>query len=122
MASNCAHGKYSGQHLGVGAMDTKKMTDRAVAVSQDMKGLMENLRLANPALAESMTAKPLMASKTPWGTLAAGGIAWLSSRYGLGLDAEMCALLSGIAVLAGSYAMRYITTSPIAGVIKGAPS
>ena len=76
--------------------------------------ILAELEQVSPDLARQLTAKPLLASKTPWGTLLAGVVAWASAKYGLGLDADATNLVAGLGVLAGSYAMRSITKRPIA--------
>ncbi len=75
--------------------------------------------MADPkALAEQLTGKALIASKTPWGTLAGGIVGFLVARYGLGWDQGTQTLVAGAGVLVGSYIMRWITTSPITSMIK----
>lgn len=70
------------------------------------------------AIDPGITGKALIASKTPWGVLAAYGIAFLGAHFGLGLDADTTGVVAGAAVLVGSYAMRYITTDTITGIFK----
>ena len=91
--------------------------NEAIAAAKSLPNLVANLYALDPALATQLESKPLLASKTPWGTLAAGVIAWISSRYGFGFDETTCGLLSGVAVLIGSYVMRALTKQPIAGVL-----
>lgn len=99
-----------------------RSTNKAIAAAQDVPTLIKGLQAANPALAEQLTGKPLLASRTPWGTLAVAGVSWLASRYGLGWDDTTCAVVAGAGVLAGAYAMRAITTSPIAGWFAAKPA
>ena len=89
----------------------------AIAAARSLPNLIANLYALDPALATQLESKPLLASKTPWGTLGAGVVAWLSSRYGFGFDETTCGLVSGVAVLLGSYAMRAVTKQPIAGLL-----
>ena len=70
---------------------------------------------------EVFTGKALIASKSPWGTLAGGGIAWLATRYGFGWDQITCNLVAGVAIVLASYAMRYFTNEPITGIITAKP-
>ncbi len=93
----------------------------AVAGARSLPGLITNLQSIDPTLATQLTAKPLLASKSPWGTLAAGAVGWLSARYGLGLDDTTTALIAGLCVLAGSYAMRAITKQPTSGLVTVVP-
>jgi hypothetical protein len=90
----------------------------AVSAAKSLPNLIANLYALDPALATQLETKPLLASKTPWGTLAAGMVGWVSSRYGFGFDANTCSLVSGFAVLVGSYAMRALTRQPIAGLLN----
>lgn len=87
--------------------------DSAVAAAQNLPDLVANLEAVDPTLAEQLTAKPLLASRTPWGTLLCAVVAWVSARYGIGLDPNATALVAGMGVLAGSYAMRYVTRRPV---------
>ena len=89
----------------------------AIADAKDLPGLIAGVSAINPALATQLESKPLLASRTPWGTVAAGVVAWLSSRYGLGFDETTCSLIAGGGVLLGSYAMRYVTKQPVAGIV-----
>ena len=91
--------------------------NEAIAAAKSLPNLIANLYALDPALAAQLESKPLLASKSPWGTLAAGVVAWLSSRYGFGFDETTCGLVSGVAVLLGSYAMRAITKQPVVGVL-----
>ena len=92
-----------------------------VAAAKDLPDLIAKAKEVDPALAEQLTAKPLIASKSPIGTLVAGVVTWLASKYALGWDQTTCDLVAGAAVLIGGYMMRYITSSPIAGFFsKGA--
>ena len=100
---------------------TATVRDRVVADARSLPDLIEKAKTADPALAEQLTAKPLLASKSPVGTLIAGVVAWAAGRYGLGWDQTTCDLVAGCAVLLGGYGMRYVTTGPIAGIFsKGA--
>ena len=91
--------------------------DRAIADAKDLPSLINNVSAVDPALAASLTGKALLASKSPWGSLAGGIVGWLVSHYGLGWDQATCDLVAGACVLAASYVMRYITAAPITGVV-----
>ena len=92
--------------------------DQVIADAKSLPDLIAKAQTVDPALAEQLTAKSLAASKTPWGTLASGIIGWLVAHYGLGWDSATCDLVAGGAVLLGSYAMRYVTKSPIGGILS----
>lgn len=94
------------------------LVNEAVAEAKSLPALITNLEAINPDLATQLTSKPLLASKTPWGTVAAGLIGYVSARYGLGLDETTTSLIAGVCVLLGSYAMRLVTKQPVAGVVS----
>jgi hypothetical protein len=96
--------------------------DRLIADAKSLPDLIAKAQLVDPAFATSLTAKPLLASRSPAGTLLAGVVAWLAGRYGLGWDDMTCNLVAGVGVLLGGYAMRSITSSPIKGIISAAPA
>jgi len=101
-------------------MTPTQAANDAVAAAKDVPDLVTKLRVADPALAAQIEGKALVASKTPWGTLAVSAAAYLSTRYGLGWDSATDALVAGGALVLSSYAMRYITSVPISGWFKGA--
>lgn len=68
-------------------------------------------------LAPDLAPKALIASKSPWGTLAVSVVVWASAHWGFGWSEDTCVTVAGVAVLAGSYLMRYITTARIGGVL-----
>ncbi len=94
------------------------LTDTAVAAAKNLPDLVANLKQIDSPLAQQIEGKPLAASRTPWGTLATGVVAWLAAKYGLGWDEQTCALVAGAATLLGGYAMRLITSAPITGLFS----
>jgi hypothetical protein len=92
---------------------TATLTDKVISNARDLPSLVSGLQVADPALAEQITGKALIASKTPWGTLAVAAVSWGVSHYGLGWDANTCALVGGLGLVVGSYVMRAISSSPI---------
>jgi hypothetical protein len=70
---------------------------------------------------EVLTGKALLASKSPWGTIAGGLVGWLAAHYGLGWDQTTCNLIAGGGVILASYAMRWLTTQPITGIFTAKP-
>ncbi len=92
--------------------------DEAVAAAKDVPDLVAKLKAADPALAAQIEGKALLTSKTPWGTLACAVAAYASTRWGLGWDQSTDALISGGALVIGSYVMRYITSVPISGLLR----
>ena len=101
---------------------TPTVRDQLVKNAQSLPSLIAAAQTADPALAEALTPKALAASKSPWGTLIVGAVAWASAHYGFGWDDTTCTLVSGVGVLIGSYAMRAITMSPIGGFFHAKPA
>lgn len=92
------------------------VVNAVVADAKNLPDLVKKLEVVQPDLAQSIEGKSLIASTTPWGTIAAGVVGWLVARYGLGWSPEFQALVAGFAVVAGSYGMRWISTGPIRGI------
>lgn len=99
------------------ALSNIPVVNAAITAARDLPSLIANLQRVSPALAQQLESKPLLASRTPWGTLAAAAVGWVAARYGLQLDATTDALIAGAALLAGSYLMRLATNRPVAGII-----
>lgn len=95
-------------------------TDQVLAIGRDFPDMLKKAELLDPPLADKWTGKPLIESKSPWGTLAGGIVAWLVTKYGLGWDQATCDLVAGAAVLAASYAMRMLAELPITGIFTKA--
>ena len=117
----------------------------AVSAAKDVPDLIAKLNAIDPALGQQLAGKGLAWSKTPWGTLAGTAIGWAIPHYGLacaavafGATAAAAAAqttgcwsddtvntIEGVGVvigtLVGSYVMRWVTNSPIAGWFAAAP-
>lgn len=94
--------------------------DQAVAMARDLPDLIAKASTFDPALAAKFTGQALIASKSPWGSLAGGVVAWAVTHWGLGWDQSTCDLVAGAGVLVGAYAMRYVTDHPITGLFRKA--
>lgn len=92
--------------------------DQVVASAKDLPDFIRKATAFDPDTAAKWTGKALLASKTPWGTLAVPLVAYLASRYGFGWDDSTCALVAGAGVLVGSYLMRLVTELPITGIFR----
>lgn len=90
----------------------------AVREAKDLPDLIRRLEAVNPLLAAQFVGKSLAASRTPWGTLLLPVVAYLAARYGLGWTPDIDAVVAGVAVLVGSYAMRYVTSTPITSLFR----
>ncbi len=104
-----------------GKSTLKTAETAAVREAKDLPDLIRKLEAVNPALAAQFVGKSLAASRTPWGTLLLPVVAYLAARYGLGWTPDIDALVAGVAVLVGSYAMRFMTSTPITSLFGGAP-
>jgi hypothetical protein len=93
----------------------------AISEAKSLPALITNLQSIDPDLAKQLETKPLLASRTPWGVALASLIGMAAAHYGIGLDNDTDALLSGAIVLlftlVGSYVMRLVTKQPVAGVV-----
>lgn len=94
--------------------------DRLIADAKSLPDLVAKAQRFDPALAQQLTGKVLLASKTPWGVLVSGAVGWAVSRYGLGWDGATTDLVAGAAVVLGAYAMRKISSGPITGLFRRA--
>lgn len=91
--------------------------DNAVAGAQNLPQLVGALQTVAPQLADSLVGKSLVASKSPWGTLAAGIVSYAASKYGFGWPPELSAAIGGAGVLLGGFVMRAMTRQPITSVL-----
>lgn len=109
--------------------------DLVIADARSLPDLIAKAEVDDPELAKQLTAKPLIASKSPAGVVVCALISWLATRYGLSCsvtsDPATCwtpdtiNLVGGVATLVGAavgaYIMRFITAGPIKGIFsKGA--
>jgi len=96
---------------------TPGVRDTIIAEARSLPQLIALAHSNDPTLADALTEKSLIASKTPWGVLAAAIVGWLVAHYALGFDQATTDLIAGACVVAGSYGMRVITRSPIGSVL-----
>lgn len=94
------------------------ITNVVIAAAQDVPQLVAGLETVDPAMADAIKGKALLASKTPWGVLLAGVASWAVSHYGLGWNATTTDMMAGAGVLLGSYLMRYISPARITGIFS----
>ena len=93
--------------------------DRIIADARDLPSLIQTAKAVDPDLAASLTPKALLASKSVWGSAVSLVVGWAVTHWGLGWDADTCALVTGLLVMGVSAATRAITRSPIGGVFSG---
>jgi hypothetical protein len=95
-------------------------TDQAIEAAKNLPDLISRASAVDPDLAAKFTGSALIASRSPWGTLAGGIVTWAVARWGLGWDQSTCDLVAGAGVLVASYLMRYVTEHPITGIFRKA--
>jgi hypothetical protein len=101
------------------------LINAAVADAKSLPDFVGKLQALDPSAAQQITGKALVASKSPWGTLAVAAVAWLSAQYGLGWSdiypvaggPSLTTIIGGGGVLAGAFLMRYFTSHPISGLL-----
>jgi hypothetical protein len=94
----------------------------AVKAAQSLPDLIAKLSVANPTMADQLTSKSLITSKSLYGTPIVTAIAFLSAKYGLGWDDTTVNLVSLFVLLAASAGFRLLTKSPIGGVFTSGTS
>ena len=99
----------------VNAATTATAINQAVAAASNLPQLVAGLAAVDPALAEQLTGKAMIGSRSIYAPVATAGVTWLVGRFGLAWDPNTCALVSGLAVFAASVLFRKITNSPITG-------
>lgn len=97
------------------------MTDKIVADAKSLPDLIAKAQQADPELAQQLTGKALLASKTVWGVPLTMIVSAVVTRYGLGWDASTCGIVSGALVMVATVALRWVTSSPISGIFKKGP-
>lgn len=90
--------------------------NRIIANAKDLPSLIQTAKAVDPDLAASLTPKALLASKSVWGSAASLMVGWAVTKWGLGWDADTCALVTGLLVMGVTAALRAVTRSPIGGV------
>ena len=95
--------------------------DKAIATSASKTELVDKLQVVAPDLAAALVGKALIASKSPWGTIAGTVIGYVVAKYVLGWDENTQQVLAGAVVLAftaaAAYIMRYFTSAPIVAIV-----
>lgn len=113
-------------------MDATPALNAAKTLAKDLPGLAADAQAIDPAAAQQLASKALIASKSPWGTVAAAGIGWGAAKLGLtcaaGVVSASCwtpdtvNLVAGFAAIGGAwvgaYVMRWVTSKPIAGLLS----
>lgn len=96
---------------------TTPTRDQIISDANSAASLLESAKAFDPQLAQQLTAKPLLASKSVWGVALTALLTPVVAHYGLGLDQTTVEVLSGLAVTAAGAGLRMITSGPIAGIV-----
>jgi hypothetical protein len=80
--------------------------------------LINKAKDVDPQLAESLTEKALIWSKTVWATPVSLVVSWVVSHYALGWDADTSALVTGVVTWGVVTGVRYISRAPIGGILS----
>lgn len=101
------------------AVSKADLVNQAIADAKTLPQLIANLP---PDVAIQLEAKPLIASRTVYGTFLATLIGLAAAKYGLGFDTQTDQLLAGGVVLVAttltSAVLRMMTKQPIAGLLN----
>jgi len=91
------------------SIEAAVVRDEIIRQASSAEDLLHKAQASDPELVKQLTSKPLLASKTIWGTLIALVLSYLVTRFGLGLDADLQALISGCIVMAANAANATLT-------------
>ena len=98
-----------------------QLENSAIKLAQDGPSLLSNLQAVNSPLADQLTGKSLIASKSPLVTLLASAAAYASAKYGFGWDQQFDVAVAGGALVIAGYVMRWVSTVPVTGLFKAKP-
>lgn len=91
----------------------------AINAAKDLPSLVSNIQAVDPALAQQLTGKALIASKSVYGVIATTALTWAVTKYGLGWDANTVDAVSGAVVLVATAVFRKLSTTPITSFFIG---
>ena len=87
--------------------------DAIIADAKSLPDLIATAQTLDPALAQALTGKAIVASKSTYGPTATLAVSWLVTHYALGWSPDQCALVSGGLILIVSAGLRAVTSGPI---------
>lgn len=91
--------------------------DMIIGEARNLPELMALAHVNDPKLAESLTERPLLYSKSVWAPPVVALITVVAARWGLDLDGQTTAILAGALVWAATVAIRVVTRSPIGSIL-----
>ena len=95
-----------------------EVVNRMVSEAQDLPSLLDELAKVEPGLVEQLKGTTLAGVKTPWITLVATMVAWLSTKYGFGWNEQTDTIVTGAVLVVISYIMRLASSVPVTGIFK----
>lgn len=100
---------------------TPGLRSSLIASANGLPDLIAKAEVNDPQLAESLTAKSLIGSKSIWAPAIAWGVTQAVAYFGLGWDTGTSAMVSSLLAWAVVIIVRYFTRAPIGGVLTAAP-
>ena len=94
--------------------------DQVIAEARSLPDLIAKAKNFDPVLADQLTTKAAIGSKSLWGGLVTFGVTWAVAKWGLGLDANTCALVSGLISYGIGFIVRRFTDPRTTGFFKAA--
>ena len=96
--------------------------DQLVQDSHTLQGFINGAKQSDPELWHRLSDKPLAMSRTVWGSFLSMVVSWAVTRYGLDLDSDTCAVISGAIVLAVTGVIRRYSVGGVSGILKATPA
>ncbi len=93
----------------------------AIGAANDLPSLIAGLKQVYPSLAQQLTGKGLLLTKSSYGPALIGAVSYAAALLCLHWDDNTCAIVAGFAVYASSTLIRRVTNSPITGWLRPAP-
>lgn len=91
--------------------------DRIIQSAQSLPDLISKAELADPKLAESLTDKSLVGSKSIWMPPISWAVSAIVAHYGLGWSDASSATVASLLAWAAVVVIRYFTRAPIGSVL-----
>ena len=94
--------------------------DQIISSAKSTADLIARAEADDPQLASMLTAKAAIGSKSLCSSLVAFGVTWAVTKWSLGLDANTCALVSGLISYDIGLIVRRFTDPRTTGFFKAA--
>lgn len=97
------------------------LRNELIAQANSLPHLIDLAEKSDPQLAESLTSKSLIGSKSVWAPAATWLVTQAVGYFGLGWDASTSAMVSSLLAWVAVVITRYFTRAPIGGVLTAEP-